>query len=447
MRSRFIGPLLVPLFLALPFTYAQTGTTPAGKTSTKSSRTATRAPRKPAPPAPARKLSARKKFVLDVVQSAVGLPQGDPQDRLRVLVSAAEVVTPVEPKLAKSFVREGTQIESQLIASGQTPAVSMMQRGRVDCASALDFVNMLPVTSVPQAEQSLLGAVSSCPRQTLEPTKRKLSDALEQGLLAPRALLAVMETSGMKSQWSQEKFEAMFAALPKDAEKLRTEAPNLAAMFARGAPEVSPEIARKTGLNFLEWLGRLQEGSERNLAVNITSDALRQALGEEKYRDALASNVMAMQVAQTAGQAGEIERPQEESVSVLRALDSTREDRSEALRELPSSLRAREAAAHGFATGTSGDRKAADRYFDMAFAAVNEVWEQRSEQADASAVVEEVSEAAAHVDPVTALKRTQRLQDSTAQAIGMLAVARVVLAKQDVDRPQEPQAARRPRQQ
>src|SRR5581483_11655598 len=266
----------------------------------------------------------------------------------------------------------GTQIESQLIASGQTPAVSMMQRGRVDCASALDFVNMLPVTSVPQAEQSLL---------------------------------AVMETSDMKSQWSQEKFEAMFAALPKDAEKLRTEAPNLAAMFARGAPEVSPEIARKTGLNFLEWLGRLQEGSERNLAVNITSDALRQALGEEKYRDALASNVMAMQVAQTAGQAGEIERPQEESVSVLRALDSTSEDRSEALRELPSSLRAREAAAHGFATGTSGDRKAADRYFDIAFAAVNEVWEQRSEQADASAVVEEVSEAAAHVDPVTALKR------------------------------------------
>jgi hypothetical protein len=40
--------------------------------------------------------------------------------------------------------------------------------------------------------------------------------------------------------------------------------------------------------------------------------------------------------------------------------------------------------------------------------------------------VEEVSEAAAHVDAVDALQRAQRLQDPSARAIGMIAVARVV---------------------
>jgi hypothetical protein len=63
----------------------------------------------------------------------------------------------------------------------------------------------------------------------------------------------------------------------------------------------------------------------------------------------------------------------------------------------------------------------------VAFSAINEVWAKHGET-NVAAVVEEVSEAAAHVDPIAALKRAQALQDSPAQAIGMIAVARVVLS-------------------
>jgi hypothetical protein len=41
-------------------------------------------------------------------------------------------------------------------------------------------------------------------------------------------------------------------------------------------------------------------------------------------------------------------------------------------------------------------------------------------------VVQEISEAAAQVDSLNALTRAQMLHDSSAQAIAMLAVARVV---------------------
>jgi hypothetical protein len=102
-------------------------------------------------------------------------------------------------------------------------------------------------------------------------------------------------------------------------------------------------------------------------------------------------------------------------------------DQTESLAKLPPSRRAREAAANGFATGTGGDRKLAERYFDIAFTAVDEVWAGRSPEKDAAAVVEEVSEAAAQVDSITALQRAQKLQDPSARAIGMLAVARVVV--------------------
>jgi hypothetical protein len=106
-------------------------------------------------------------------------------------------------------------------------------------------------------------------------------------------------------------------------------------------------------------------------------------------------------------------------------------DRTEEISKLAPSMRAREAAAHGFATGTAGDRKTAERYFDIAFSALDEVWANRAEQKDAPAVVEEVSEAAAQVDSIAALKRAQALSDPSAQAIGMLAVARTVLGQQE----------------
>jgi len=121
-----------------------------------------------------------------------------------------------------------------------------------------------------------------------------------------------------------------------------------------------------------------------------------------------------------------VERPPLESASVLEAMKNNGADQTDRLREMPASQRAREAAAHGFAAGTSGDKQQANKYFDMAFAAVDEVWEQRTPEQDTAAIVEEVSEAAAEVDSVNALTRAQKLRDPSAQAIGMLAVARVV---------------------
>ncbi len=374
------------------------------------------------------KLPAKKQFVLDVVKAAVALPQPDPQDRLRVLNSAASVVGPLNRAMAKNFAREGARLESELINIGQTPAVSMLASGEVDCPSAVTFVETIPPAAVLRAEQSLLGALTGCPKATLEPIRQKTEAALNQGTVAARTLLAVMERVGPKSRWSQATFTKMFSSLP-DAAKSKGEAPNYAAMYASMAQQVDTDTARQAGLKFLEWLSGLGESGERNLAVNIATETLKQVLGPEKYNEALQSNIIAQQVAQTAGHKGEVEHPAEESVSVLQAMGETRQDRTEQIGKLPPSLRAREAAAHGFATGTGGDRKMADRYFDMAFSAVDEVWNDRDKIDNAPAVIEEVSEAAAQVDAVAALRRAQHLQDPSAQAIGMIAVARVALGQ------------------
>ena len=395
------------------------------------------AQRKPTPPAraqaPANAKSQapadpKKEFVLNVVRAAVALPEPDPQDRLRVLNSAASVVSTLDRPMAKSFAREGARIEAELIGIGQTPAVSMLASGEVECPSAVNFVDTIPASAVVRAEQSLLGALTACPKQTLEPIRQKTEAALNQGYVAPRALMAVMERVGPSSRWSQATFTKMFSSLP-DPDQAKGEAPNFGMMFASMAPQVDKDTAGKAGVSLLEWLSKVKESGERNLTVTTVTDALKAALGPEDYAKALQSNIIAQQVAQTAGQPGEIEHPQEENVSVLEAMGDDGQDRSDALAKLAPSLRARQAAAHGFASGTSGDRKLADHYFDMAFAAVDEVWDDRDKVENAPAVVEEVSEAAAQVDPVAALRRTQHLQDPSAQAIGMLAVARVALGQ------------------
>src|SRR3569623_11660 len=78
-------------------------------------------PRATAPPkAVATKLTTQQKFVLDVIQTAVALPQGDQQDRLRVLTSAANVVGTVRPALANQFAKAGVRIEQDLISAGET---------------------------------------------------------------------------------------------------------------------------------------------------------------------------------------------------------------------------------------------------------------------------------------------------------------------------------------
>ncbi len=371
----------------------------------------------------------KKKFVLDVVKNAVGLPQPEQQDRLRVLYSASTVVSPIDTRLAKQLGREGVRIESELIAAGEKPAVSMFSAGQVDCTTAGRFVEQVPASAVAKAEESIIAAVTTCPKTALEPSRSKLEAALTQRVLAPRALMAVIDQVGANSAWAQAQFRTLFSSLP-DGEEALKDAPNYAAMFAQVAKSVGPETARDSGLKLLQWLGKLPSSGERTIALQVATSSLQEALGPEKYQETLRSDIMAKQAADAAQEQGEITPPEEESVSVLRAMDQRGTDRSEQLIKMKPSLRAREAAASGFAAGTGGHPKQAERYFDIAFSAADEVWTKRAENPHAAEVVEEVSQAAAQVDPVNALVRAQKMQDPSSQAIGMLAVARVVSASQ-----------------
>ena len=384
-----------------------------------------RNPGKPQAATQAPQLTPGQKFVLDTVKMAVALPQSEQQDRLRVLSTAAEVVSTIDKKMAKSFWSEGVRIESELIRLGQTPAVSMMSSGQADCSAAQSFVENLPESAAMQAEQSLIGAVTMCPRQTLDPVSRKLDAALLKGIVPSRALMATMQAQGEKSAWSQEHFARMFSSLPDPAQNA-AESENLAAMYAQMSGQVDKDIAAKTGLQLLAWLGKLQDSPLRGLSIRIASGAMQQALGEETYQKALQSDLVANSTVQNAGAEREIERPQQESVSVLAAMDNRGTDQTQRLSGLPPSMRAREAAANGFAAGSSGNKQQARKYFDMAYSAADEVWDARTPETNAAAVVQEISEAAAQVDSINALTRAQKLRDSSAQAIAMLAVARVV---------------------
>ena len=377
--------------------------------------------------APAHKLTPEQKFVVDTVNMAVSLRQSDPQDRLRVLSAAADVISPIDQKAAKNFWREGARIESELIQVGQTPAVSVMASGQADCVSAQSFVENVSQTSVAAAEQSLIGAVTSCKKQTLDIVARKLDAALQKRIVAARALMATMEAEGTKSSWSQSHFAEMFSSLP-DPRDNAAESENFAAMYAHMSGEVDLAVARKAGLELLEWLSNQDGSGLRTLAITITSGAMKQALGEQGFEDALSSDVVAGSAVHMAqnGAPGKVDRPPMDSVSVLEAIDNNSADQTEMLRDLPASQRAREAAAHGFAAGTAGNKQQANKYFDLAFSAVDEVWEARTPAENTAAVVEEVSEAAAQVDSVNALTRAESLRDPSAQAIAMLAVARVV---------------------
>ena len=380
--------------------------------------------------ATASKDQSRQKFVLDVVHSAVGLRQPDPQDRLRVLYAAANVIAPINNSMAQQFAKEGTAIETKLVAEGQKPTVSMLAGGHVDCASTATFVQTLPPTAVLDAEQSLLGAIVNCPRQVNSAAMRKLEAGVDQGVVAGRPILALMDGEGMKTTWSQTMFAKMFASLPADATAYTTEAPNYAAMFARAAKDMDKDAVKTAGTKVLLWLAKLPDSPQRSVAVNLTSGALTDRLGSPTYQELLRSDVMIQQVVNGSNQNAVLPPPSDDSVSVLRAMSQTG-DRTDELNSMSPVTRAREAAASGFASGTSGDRKMADHYFDIAFSSVEEVWSDRSSlTANAPDVVQEVSEAAAQIDPVAALQRSERLQDPSAEAISMLAVARVVVGQQ-----------------
>jgi len=377
---------------------------------------------------PPSKEQSRQKFVLDVVHSAIALPQPDPQDRLRVLSEAVNVVAPIDPKLAQQLTREGTAIETKLLAEGQRPATSMLAEGHVDCASAAALVESIPANAVIDASQALIGAITSCPKQVNESAKSKLEAAMQQGVVAGRPILALMDSEGMNSPWSQSMFVGMFSSLPQDAAPLANEAPNYAAMFTQLARQMDKDVVKTAGTNFLYWLAKLPDSDQRSVAVNMTTGALSDVLGTNAYQELLRSDVSLQQVANSAKPGATLPPPDnpDDSVNVLQAMSNTG-DRTQSLQAMSPSMRAREAAASGFSSGTSGDRKAADRYFDIAFSAVDEVWANRANSGvNAPEVVQEVSDAAAQVDPVAALQRTQQLQDPSAEAIGMLAVARVV---------------------
>src|SRR6476659_8674315 len=324
-------------------------------------------------PATPAKLTREQKFVIDTVKMAVALPESDPQDRLRVLSTAADVVSPIDKKMARSFWHEGARIETDLVRIGQTPAVSMMSSGLVDCSAAQSFVENLPDAAVLRAEQSLIGAITSCPKQTLDPVSRKLDAGLEKRIVASRALMSAMSAQGEGSAWSQQHFAKMFDALP-DPKENAAEAENIAAMYMQMSGSVGKDIAARTGLELLVWLGKIDDSPLRGLSIRITTGAMQSALGEEGYKKALESDVVASTTVQNAGAEREIERPQTEGVSVMSALGNRGSDQTERLRGLPATQRAREAAAHGLAAGTGGDKQQAGKYFDMAFSAADEVW-------------------------------------------------------------------------
>lgn len=370
-----------------------------------------------------------QKFALDAVNMAVALPQSDQQDRLRVLATAVNVVSPADPVFARKLSREGLRIESELIQAGQKPAVSMMAGGRVDCSAALDFVENLPPASVPQAEQSLIGAVTRCSKQTLDPVSRKLDAALEKNIGAPRAMMAAMMAQGTNSQWTRAHTEKAFSSLP-DPKESAAVAADFAALYAGLAADLEKTLARKTGLQLLDWLGEIEDSPRRSQAIRTTSAAMQQALGEQDYRQALESDAVANMLVRRSEtfQSGQFAATKP-GISVLAAMANNSKDQSDRLRALPSPQRAREAAAYGFASAQAGDKHQAAQYFDMAFSAVDEAWEGRASQTDTAALVQEVGEAAAQSGSLDALQRAQRLHDSPAQAIAMLAVARVVASK------------------
>jgi hypothetical protein len=378
----------------------------------------------PTPTPGTAKLTREQKFVIDTVKMAVALPESDQQDRLRVLSTAADVVSPIDKKMAKGFWTEGARIETDLVRLGQTPAVSMMSTGDVDCTVALSFIENVPANAVLLAEQSLIGAITSCPKQTLDPVSRKLDAGLDKNIVASRALMAAMAAHGENTAWSQQHFAKMFASLP-DPKENAAESENLAAMYSQMANSVDKDVATKAGLQLLTWLGKLDDSPLRTLSIKITTQAMQQALGDEAYQAALQADLVANSTVMNAGADREIERPQPEGVSILAAM-SNKGDQTEQLSGLPATERARAAAAQGFASGTSGKKQQASKYFDMAFSAADEVWDARTPETNAAAVIQEISEAAAQVDSLNALTRAQKLRDSSAQAIAMLAVARVV---------------------
>ena len=375
-------------------------------------------------------LAQRSKFALNVLQSAVALPQNDPQDRLRVLVSAAQLANSLSPKLKTSLAREGIELESRLIGGGQQPQASMVESGIVDCTAVGGLVDALRPEAMASADRTISAAVRSCPKQSLEPVERKLSDALQRGGAPPRALMAAMEVAGAKSNWTLQQFDAVFSNLPEVKEHTSvSNAPLYAGLYERFAPGVDSVSARNAGVKLLAWIGKMDSAPERIQAATTATRAMIKVLGAQRFQELIESDPIASQAAQLAGQPAQMPIADEESRIEVGRLD-TSQDHSADLENYPAPRRAREAAAYGFAAGSNGDTRLAQRYFDVAFSALNDVWSNQLPGIDVPSIISEVSQAAANIDPVAALQRAQRLQDNSSQALSMIAIAQTVLNRQ-----------------
>lgn len=380
------------------------------------------------PAAPPQHLAQRKAFALNVLQAALAIPQNDPQDRLRVLVAAARLANSVSPAWKKKLAREGIALEASLIGSGQQPQVSMVEAGIVDCPAVAELVEAVRPEAMIQADRTVAAALTSCPKQTLETAERKISDALQHGNPPPLSLLAAMRAAGAKSNWTLQQFDAVFSSLP-DPKQSAAQAPLFANLYEDFAGAVDAASARNAGAKLLVWLGKMETGPERVQAATAAVDAMKKVLGEKKFQEIVESDPIAAQAVQLAGQEAQMPLPEEDANVEVGRLD-LKQDHTSELEELPAPRRAREAAAYGFAAGNAGDKRAAQRYFDIAFNALNEVWSNRLPGTNAAATIDEVSQAAASVDPVSALQHAQRLQEGSSQAISMIAVAETVLNRQ-----------------
>ena len=379
---------------------------------------------------PAQQFAQRSQFALNVLHAAVALPQNDQQDRLRVLVSAARLANAVSAKTKKALITEGTEIEARLIASGEQPQVSMVEAGLVDCSTVAGLVEAVRPESIMSADKTITAAVQHCPRQALPSAERLLSDALGHNGAPPRALLAAMETAGPKSNWTLQQFDAVFSNLPDpSAETSVSGSPVYAQLYEEFAPAVDAASARSAGAKMLVWLGKMGDSPERVQAATTTVAAMKKVLGSEHYQEIVEGDPIAAQAANLAGQPTEIALPAEEADVAVGSLD-TNSDHSNELSDEPAPRRAREGAAYGFAAGSAGNKQLAERYFETAFLALNEIEADRLPGLDVNTLVEEVSQAAANVDPISALQNAERLQDSAQRAISMLAVAQTVLTRQ-----------------
>jgi hypothetical protein len=369
---------------------------------------------------------ARQQFVLDLVNTAVAVHPPDPEDRLRILVSAATTVRSTSPVLASQFAEEGLQLEAQMIRTGQKPDQSMLNTGLARCSSALDLLESLPPRMVFVAEQEIIGLLTNCGESEIRSSaERKLQSGVEEGSIAPRALLAAVDLNGSSAAWSQQIFRQTFSKI-QGSPSLDSEASALAEFYARVAPSVPAEVAVSSGLQALQWLGQLQAGRQRTLATTILTSAMRQTLGDVKYAEALRSNVSAAQATQNVGATITSDKADTENVSVLRIMASSKQQDTEVISRLPAPRRAREFAAHGFIAAKDHDPSTAKQNFDAAFNAVQELWNFASASADAVPVLNEVVEASAKVDIVQTLSRAQSITEPTTRALALLTLARIV---------------------